>query len=135
MQIALITTVAAHVLAAVFWAGTTFGLARTGGASAERLFAPQMGAATIAVLSGGYLWKLAHSGGVFGLAEQVLAAGALCAIIAAGVQGALAGAALRRIRNGAADAAAAQARVATAYRISAGLLVITLLTMTSARFL
>ena len=108
MQIALITTVAIHVLAAVFWAGTTFGLARTGGASADRLFVPQMGAATIAVLSGGYLWKLTHSGGFFGPAERVLAVGVLCAVIAAGVQGALAGPALRRIRHAAADDAVAR---------------------------
>ena len=94
-----------------------------------------MGAATIAVLSGGYLWKLTHSGGFFGPAEQVLAVGALCAIIAAGVQGVFAGLTLRRMRGAAADEAAARKRLAIAYRISAGLLVITILAMTSARYL
>ena len=132
MQTALMATVATHVLAAVYWAGTTFGLARTGGASADRLFAPQMAAATIAVLSGGYLWSLTHAGGS-GLAEQVLALGALSAVVAAGVQGVLVGPSLRRIRR--ADDAVAQKRLGLAYRISAGLLVITLLTMTSARYL
>ena len=134
MQIDLIAVVTVHVLAAVFWAGSTFGLARTGGVSAEQLFAPQMGAATLAVLSGGYLWKLTHAGGA-GLAEQVLTVGALSAIVAAGVQGMLAGPAIRRIRTGAAEDQAARKRLGIAYRISAALLAVTILTMTSARFL
>jgi hypothetical protein len=130
MQNILIATVAVHVLSAVFWAGTTFGLARTGGTSADKLFRPQMGAAVIALLSGAYLWSLTHEGAGFGPPEQVLVAGALSAIIAAGVQGALVGPALR-----AADAAAAKNRLAIAYRISALLLGITIVTMTAARFL
>jgi len=134
MQYALIATIVVHVLAAVFWAGTTFGLARTDGASADRLFRPQMGAAVIAVLSGFYLWSLTHAGAGFGPAEQALAAGILSAFVAAGVQGALAGPALRRLRNSAGDVSA-QKRLATAYRISAALLGVTVLTMTAARFL
>src|SRR5258708_1141999 len=101
MQTELIAAVAVHVLAAVFWAGTTFALARTGGAAVDRVFVPEMGAAAIAILSGGYLWKLTHGGGVFGQAEQVLAVGALCAIIALGVQGVLV--APKRIRRAAVD--------------------------------
>ena len=134
MQITLIATVAVHVLAAVFWAGTTFGLARTGGVSADQLFSRQMIAATVAVLSGGYLWGLTHAGAGFGPAEQTLVAGALAAILAAGVQGVLVGAALRRLRTTTSDAAA-KGRVALAYRISAALLAVTIVTMTSARFL
>lgn len=130
MQYALIATVAVHVLSAVFWAGTTFGLARTGGAPAEQLFRPQMGAAVIAVLSGGYLWSLTHAGAGFGPAEQTLVAGAFAAIAAAGVQGMLVGPALRRI-----DDASAKARMAVGYRVSALLLAITIATMTAARFL
>ena len=75
MQIALIIALSLHILSAVFWAGTSFTLARTGGAGGELLFRPQMGAAVIAVLTGLYLGHLAH-GGAFGPAEQVLAAGA-----------------------------------------------------------
>jgi hypothetical protein len=134
MQMLLIATVAVHVLAAVFWAGTTFGLAGTGGGSAAQLFGRQMIAATIAVLSGGYLWSLTHAGAGFGPAEQTLAGGALAAILAAGVQGVLVGPSLRRLRASS-DDAAAKARIALAYRISALLLAITLVTMTSARFL
>jgi hypothetical protein len=118
----------------VFWAGTTFGLAGTSGISAGQLFSRQMIAATIAVLSGGYLWGLTHAGAGFGPAEQTLAAGALAAIVAAGVQGVLIGPALRRIRASS-DDAAAKSRIVLAYRISAALLAITIVTMTSARFL
>src|SRR5260370_13175322 len=90
MQIALIIALSLHILSSVFWAGTSFTLARTGGAGGERLFRPQMGAAVVAVLTGGYLGHLAHAG-AFGTAEQVLAVGALAPLVAAGVQGALGG--------------------------------------------
>ena len=69
MQIALIITLSLHILSSVFWAGTSFTLARTGGVGGELLFRPQMGAATIAVLSGGYLGHLAHAGS-FGTADE-----------------------------------------------------------------
>ena len=62
MQTALIITLSLHILAAVFWAGTSFTLARIGGLGGEQLYRPQMGAAVIAVLTGGYLWHLAHDG-------------------------------------------------------------------------
>jgi hypothetical protein len=96
MQTTLIIVISLHVLAGVLWAGTSFTLARTGGAAAERLFRPQMGAAVIAVLTGGYLWHLLHEGG-FGTTEKVLALGALCAVAAAGVQGAMGAAATRKL--------------------------------------
>lgn len=134
MQIALIVAVAVHVLAAVFWAGTTFSLARTGGLAANLLFRPQMVAATIAILSGGYLWSLTHAGGA-GLAEEVLTAGALCAVIAAAVQGILAGTTIRRIRQSRLSEDAARPRLVLAYRVSAVLLALTIVAMTSARYL
>jgi hypothetical protein len=83
-----IVLVAIHILAGVFWAGTTFAIARSGGAGADGLFRPQMGAATLAVLAGMGLWGIAHRGPM-GATEQTLAIGAVCAIAAAGVQGAL----------------------------------------------
>src|SRR3979409_726209 len=88
MQIALIIALSLHILSTVFWAGTTFTLARTGGVGGEQLFRPQMGAAVVAVLTGGYLGHLVHAG-AFGTAEQILAVGALAALVAAGVQGGL----------------------------------------------
>src|SRR5260370_9349406 len=117
MQIALIIALSLHILCSVFWAGTSFTLARTGGVGGELLFRPQMGAATIAVLSGGYLGHLAHAGS-FGTAEQILAVGALAALVAAGVQGAIGGRAIRSLRAGTADGAGARARIATAQPIA-----------------
>jgi hypothetical protein len=71
MQYALILAAALHVLTTAFWAGTTFALARTGGAAAERLFGPQLAAALLAFASGGYLGHTLHAH-AFGRQEQVL---------------------------------------------------------------
>ena len=133
MQIALIITLSLHILSSVFWAGTSFTLARTGGVGGELLFRPQMGAATIAVLSGGYLGHLAHAGS-FGTAEQILAVGALAALVAAGVQGAIGGRAIRSLRAGTGDEAGARSRIATAQRVAAVLLAVTAVCMGAARY-
>jgi hypothetical protein len=128
MPIALILALAVHVLSAVFWAGTTFVLARTGGDRAARLFRPQMGAAVVAVLSGAVLWGLSHRG--FGQPEQVLLLGVVCALAAAGVQGALVG----RAVHSAHDGAAIPAQAAAGSRIAAALLGVTLICMAVARY-
>ena len=133
MQIALIVALSLHILSSVFWAGTSFTLARTGGVGGEMLFRPQMGAAAIAVLSGGYLGHLAHAGS-FGTAEQILAVGALAALVAAGVQGAIGGRAIRSLRAGTADEAGARSRIATAQRVAAVLLALTAVCMGAARY-
>src|SRR5436309_14692842 len=88
MQILLIILIGLHVMAGVFWAGTTFVIVRSGGASADALFRPQMGAATLAVLAGVGLWGILHRGPP-GPMEHTLALGALCAVAAAGFQGAM----------------------------------------------
>ena len=87
MQMVLIVLIGLHILAGVFWAGSTFAIVRSGGAGAQALFGPQMGAATLTVLAGIGLWGLLHRGSM-GPMEHTLALGALCAIAAAGVQGA-----------------------------------------------
>ena len=133
MRIALIVALSLHILSSVFWAGTSFVLARTGGIGGEQLFRPQMGAAVIAVLSGGYLGHLVHAGS-FGTAEQILAVGALGALVAAGVQGAIGGGAIRSLRNGKADETDARSRIATAQRIAAALLALTAVCMGAARY-
>ena len=61
-MIALMPTIAVHVLSGVFWAGTTFALARGQGLSAESLRKPQLGAAAVAVVSGALLGHLTHPG-------------------------------------------------------------------------
>src|SRR5258708_23034442 len=118
MQIALIIALSLHILSAVFWAGTSYTLARTGGAGGEQLFRPQMGAAVIAVLSGFYLAHLVHSG-TFGTTEQVLAGGALAALVAAGVPGAMGGRAIPSLRNGKADQPRPRSRLPPAQRRAA----------------
>jgi hypothetical protein len=85
MQSTIIVITALHVLSSVFWAGSTFTLAHAGGVRAERLFRPQIGAAIVAVITGAALWHYLHEGS-FGISEQILATGAACAIIAAGIQ-------------------------------------------------
>jgi hypothetical protein len=122
MQLVLIIALSLHVLAGVFWAGATFTLARIGGAGGEQLFRPQMGAAVVAVLAGGYLWGQLHRN-TFEAPEQVLAVGVVCAIVAAGVQGAMVGGAIRKL-----------SRIALAQRIAAGLLAVTIVCMAAARY-
>jgi hypothetical protein len=116
MQLVLIVLMGLHILAGVFWAGSTFAVVRSGGAGVEALFGPQMGAATITVLAGVGLWGILHRGPE-GPMEHTLALGALCAIAAAGVQGAT------RRKN-----------PMKGQRIAAGLLAITVLSMAVARY-
>src|SRR5437899_1144373 len=133
MQIPLIISLSLHVLSSVFWAGSSFTLARTGGLGGEKLFRPQMGAAVIAILTGAYLGHAVHAG-AFGTAEKILAAGALTALVAAGVQGAIGGRAVRSLYRGTADEADARSRIAVAQRIAAVLLAVTALCMGAARY-
>jgi hypothetical protein len=116
MQIVIIVLIGLHILAGVFWAGATFAVVRSGGAGAEALFRPQMGAATFTVLAGVGLWGLLHRASD-GPTEHTLAVGALCAIAAAGVQGAM------RRKN-----------PLRGQRIAAGLLAITVICMAIARW-
>jgi hypothetical protein len=133
MQATLIIAVVLHVLSGVFWAGSTFALARTGGNQAERFFRPQMGAATIAIVTGGVLGFLLHRGPP-GIQEHLLGIGALCALLAAGVQGSGARAIRQLSAAGAGEAFAASNRVATGQRIAAGLLAVTVICMAAARY-
>ncbi|TLY73293.1 MAG: hypothetical protein E6K49_14660 [Gammaproteobacteria bacterium] len=116
MQTLIIVLVALHVVAGVFWAGSTWALARAGGESAHKLFRPQMGAATLAILAGIGLWSILHRG-ARGPMEATLALGALFAIAAVSVQGAL-----RRKSP------------LLSQRIAAGLLAVTVLCMATARY-
>jgi hypothetical protein len=133
MQVTLIVALVLHILSGVFWAGTTFVLARTGGSQADRFFRPQMGAATMAVVTGGLLWYLLHRGGS-GTQEHILAVGALCALIAAGVQASSAQALRKLSAVGGSDEFRASHRVATSQRIAAALLGITVVCMAAARY-
>jgi len=135
MQLLLTTALSLHVLASVFWAGSTFALARTGGAQAAKLFAPQMGAFAVALLSGAYLWHAVH-GGVFGTTEKLLATGALCALAAAAGQATMVGSAIAKLRRAQNEAAAQcySSRAATAHRIAAVLLAVAAICMAASRY-
>jgi hypothetical protein len=133
MQYVYIVVLGLHVMAGVFWAGTTFTLARDPEIKAERFFGPQMGSATLAVITGALLWYFFHQG-VFGNMELVLAIGIVAALAAAGVLGAMVGPARRQLA-GADDAATAalRAQMAKGERIAARLLALTVLCMAIAR--
>jgi hypothetical protein len=138
MQTTLLVTQALHILAGVFWAGSTFALARSRAASADELFRPQMGAAAMATMTGGILWYLLQTPGFgtqgFGTREKVLALGALAAVLAAGVQGALCGSALRQLATAGGPDARSQAQVTLGHRIAAALLALTVICMATARY-
>ena len=134
MQITLLVTLVLHILSGVFWAGSTFALARTGAATADQLFRPQMGAAAVAIITGGVLWHLLHPSGFSSTMEQVLALGALGAVLAAGAQGALCGRALRRLaRNGEKDTQS-RVQVALGHQVAAAFLALTVICMAAARY-
>ena len=59
----------------------------------------------------------------------------LAALLAAGVQGAIGGRAVRSLRNGTSDEARARSRIATAQRAAALLLALTAVCMGAARYL
>ena len=115
MKTVLMLAIALHTLSAVFWAGTTFALVRGQGAGAQPLRKPQLGAAVVAILSGALLGHLAHAG-AFGNVERVLAVGAVAALLAIVIQ-------FANVRG-----------PATAQRIAAGLLAVSLLCMVLARY-
>ena len=134
MRIILIVALVLHVLSGVFWAGTTFALARTAGNQAALFFRAQMGAAAIAVVTGGVLWFNLHHG-LLGTPGHLLAIGALCAFLALGVQGMMVASALQKLPAPAeSEGSRLRHRVATGQRIAAALLMITVTCMAAARY-
>ncbi|HET6971192.1 MAG TPA: hypothetical protein VFH92_08705 [Phenylobacterium sp.] len=129
----LIAVLAAHVLAAVFWAGSTFTMARLGASGAERLFRSQMGAATVSVATGAYLWLKLHEG-AHSHTEMVLGVAAAAAVLAGPLQAAGGGPAIRTLAQGAGDQAALRARLAVVNRLAAALLGVTIVGMAIARY-
>lgn len=133
MQIVLIVALSVHVLAATFWAGTTFALARLSGAGSDRLFSAQIVAALIAIGAGGYLWQALHQGS-FGTAEQLLGAGGVSAIVALIVQALFVGGAIRRLRRTGGDDLRTKSILIIGQRAAAGLLAIAAAAMAAARY-
>jgi hypothetical protein len=127
MSIILPILIVLHVVPGVFWAGSTFVLARLGAGGANLgLRAPQMGAGAVTVLAGIALMALNHRGPP-SLMEYVLGLGALLALIAMGIQQGLAWRALKATPPN-------PARYALGQRIAAGLLVLTVICMVTWRY-
>lgn len=133
MQSQIIVVIALHVMAATFWAGSTFVLARLGGAAAGPLFRPQMGAATVAIVTGALLWWFLHRG-LSGTPEWVLGTGAFAALAAVAVQATAIGPVHGRLGRDEGQGASIPVRVAIGHRVAAGLLAVTVLAMAIARF-
>jgi uncharacterized membrane protein len=133
MPSTVISATIIHVLVSVFWAGTTFTLARLAGLGGEKFVFPQLGAAAIAVLTGGYLGYALHASS-FGVAEQVLAIGIACAVIAAVLQGTIGVGTLRLLQSNGLDIELARDRIGKAQRVAAALLAVTVIAMVLARY-
>lgn len=125
MQLTIAVAMALHVLATIFWAGSTFVIARIDGLDSRKLFGPQVGAAIVAILSGGYLFDLFHSN-ASGRPEHILMFGASAALLALVLQVI----AFLKLR-----AANAGGRINLLHRPAAGLLALTAVCMAAFRFL
>jgi hypothetical protein len=133
MQFVYIIVLGLHVMAGVFWAGTTITLARDPDIRAERFIRPQMDAAGMVFLTGALLWYFFH-GAYFGSMEMVLAVGIVTAFAAAGVLGAMVRSPSRRLAGAnAVTETQLRAKMVRGERIAAGLLVVTVLCMAVAR--
>jgi hypothetical protein len=125
MQLSIAVAMALHVLTTIFWAGSTAVMARMDGLDARKLFGPQVGAAVLAILSGGYLWHLFHSN-TPGRAEHILMIGMGAALLALALQVI----AFFKMR-----AANTSGRINSLHRPAAGLLAIAAVCMAAFRFL
>jgi hypothetical protein len=124
MRILLEVTIGLHMAGAAFWLLTSLVLGFGGDpAQSKVMFRPQMVAATVTVFAGGGLWSLLHPYG-FNRPEIVLAIGAVLAIAAAGVQGALVGGSVRRLPD-----PVAEKKILLGQRIASGLLIVALAMM------
>jgi hypothetical protein len=52
MQATVIVALVLHVVSGVFWAGSTFALARSSATQAREFLRPQLGAAAVAIVTG-----------------------------------------------------------------------------------
>ena len=111
MQTLLVLLIVLHVLTGVFWAGSTFVMARTAGALAERLALPQFGSAVVTLLMGTSVWAMAVRQLPPMPSLHVLGTGMMCAVLALLVQG-FALPAVRRLQAAGTDVSATRRRVA-----------------------
>ena len=88
MRILVMFLLSLHALGGVFWAGSTLALTHSYFELTPKLFRAQMWAAALTVAAGLALWGIVIRG-AHGPMALTLALGALCAVAAAGVQGAM----------------------------------------------
>jgi hypothetical protein len=123
-----------HAVPGVFWAGTTFALARNPMMGDLDLGKAQAGAAGVVIVMGIILMAI-HYDIAPGAQDWALGIGALCALIAAGVQHGLAWPARRRIVQGNGDDATNRQRAMIGQRMAALLLVVTVIAMVTWRYM
>lgn len=134
MQWPVLIAINLHVLSTVTWVGFTFSLARMSTAQIEQFILPEIGTAVVGALSGYWLWTLFHEG-AFGRAELALATGAAAALLAL-LEQIVTGTPVLRRKAMAPDRLSNTIKTAAlGQRAAAGLLIFTVLTMASARFL
>ena len=134
MNILMMILIVLHVIPGVYWAGTTFALARDPMIGDALLGRAQAGAAGLVIVMGIVLMAI-HYDLPAGAAQWDLGIGALCALIAAGVQHGIAWPARRRLAAGTGDKAANAQRAALGQRVAALLLVVTVVSMVIWRFM
>jgi hypothetical protein len=132
MVFTIMVVISLHVLAAIFWAGSTMGAAITKTIS-RRLFIAQVAAALIVVAAGTYLWTALHDAEQ-GAAEHGLAVGAGCAILALLVQAIVVGPLVMR-GDRLLMALTLTSRGLLAYRVAIGLLSVAAISMAVDRYL
>jgi hypothetical protein len=132
MVYGIMAAIGVHVLAAIFWAGSTMGAAVTKTVT-RRLFIAQMLSAVAVIGAGTYLWTALH-GGEQGPAERALDIGAGCAILALLIQASMVGPVVTRV-GGPITESAARARCIVANRIATGLLSLAAISMALARYI
>ena len=130
MQWIVIVLIVLHVVTGVFWAGTSFVLARTGGLLVEKLAFPQFGAGVATLCMGLATWLLALRGLPPTPGFHVLGMGAACAVLALIVQ-ASALPAVKTLKVAQGGPSPLQRRVLISQRVAAGLLLLTVLAMAS----
>ena len=134
MTALLMILIILHVVPGVFWAGSTFALARDPMMGDAVLGRAQAGAAGLTILIGIVLWGINHSHAP-GPQEWDLGVGAICAFVAAGVQHGMAWPARRRLAQGGGAVAADRQRAIVGHRIAALLLAVTVAAMVIWRYM
>lgn len=130
MQWIVIALIVLHVVTGVFWAGSSFVLARTGGVLAEKLAFSQFRAGFATLCMGMATWFLALRGVPPTPGLHVLGVGAACAVLALIVQ-ATALPAVKTLKAAQGDPSSQRRRVAISQRVAAVFLFLAVLAMAS----